>query len=248
MAKKADDAPKMKAEKAEKDASDDAGNVSEDEIAKVEAEMAAAAAAEEESAEPESGPEDIEEDEIARVEAEMAAAAAAEEAAAKAASVTEEPETELFSEGADPSADTSEEDEIARVEAEMAAEVQGDAASSEPESGPVHSTADSIRSGVADGVFKPPTISKGRPKQESLDLESDSDLGPMRDVEVEIRGVVFQKDVTVGELAKIEVGSIMRGGSAEGPLVVQVGERKVAKGRAVVVDDRYGVVIDELII
>ena len=73
-------------------------------------------------------------------------------------------------------------------------------------------------------------------------------VGMLLDVELEIRVEIDRKTILVSDLLKLGKGSIVEMEKSAGePLDVYVNGRKFAEGEVVVVDDRFGIRITQLL-
>lgn len=90
------------------------------------------------------------------------------------------------------------------------------------------------------------SASAGAP--EPMTPKSASDLAQVYDVPVTLSAVLGKVRVPVGELLKIAPGSILELDRRVGEAIdILVNERLVARGEVVIVDDRLGVTMTEIV-
>ncbi|MBN2722538.1 MAG: flagellar motor switch protein FliN [Deltaproteobacteria bacterium] len=81
------------------------------------------------------------------------------------------------------------------------------------------------------------------------DTDSAEALERLVDIPVEVTVELGRKKVTVEQLLSLKSGSILELAKVSGdPLDVVVGQRLIARGEAVVIGDRYGIRITEVIV
>ncbi|MHB8285505.1 MAG: flagellar motor switch protein FliN [Caulobacteraceae bacterium] len=86
------------------------------------------------------------------------------------------------------------------------------------------------------------------PGPEDFELKSAADLAPVFDVPVNISAVLGKAHMTVAELLKLGQGSILELDRKVGEAIdIYVNNRLVARGEVVVVDERLGVTMTEII-
>lgn len=90
-----------------------------------------------------------------------------------------------------------------------------------------------------DSAQHPPSSSPPSPARE---------LDRILDIVLELRVELGQKRLTIGELLSLEVGTVLDLGTAAGTaLSVYVNDVLIARGEAVLVGERYGVRITEIV-
>jgi flagellar motor switch protein FliN/FliY len=73
-------------------------------------------------------------------------------------------------------------------------------------------------------------------------------LGLLADVEIEVTVELGRRRMPIGEVARLDVGSVLVLDTLAGePLVVYANGRRIATGEAVVVDGQFGVRIQQLV-
>ena len=83
---------------------------------------------------------------------------------------------------------------------------------------------------------------------EEFELKSAADLAPVFDVPVNISAVLGKAHMTVAQLLKLGQGSILELDRKVGEAIdIYVNNRLVARGEVVVVDERLGVTMTEII-
>jgi flagellar motor switch protein FliN/FliY len=88
----------------------------------------------------------------------------------------------------------------------------------------------------------------GVPAPESIDEKSAADLAPVFDVPVHISAVLGKANMSVAQLLKLGAGSILELDRRVGEAIdIYVNNRLVARGEVVVVDERLGVTMTEII-
>ena len=90
----------------------------------------------------------------------------------------------------------------------------------------------------------------GEPPEAALDGEDKSavDLAPVFDVPVNISAVLGKAHMSVAQLLKLAQGSVLELDRKVGEAIdIYVNNRLVARGEVVVVDDRLGVTMTEII-
>jgi flagellar motor switch protein FliN/FliY len=88
----------------------------------------------------------------------------------------------------------------------------------------------------------------GTPSMPALRSGLDS-LGFVMDVPVELTVELGRKHVKIGEILRLGPGSVLELGKANGePLDIYVNNRLVARGEAVVVGERYGVRLTDVLV
>ena len=90
----------------------------------------------------------------------------------------------------------------------------------------------------------------GEPAEPALDGEDKSavDLAPVFDVPVNISAVLGKAHMSVAQLLKLAQGSVLELDRKVGEAIdIYVNNRLVARGEVVVVDDRLGVTMTEII-
>jgi flagellar motor switch protein FliN/FliY len=74
-------------------------------------------------------------------------------------------------------------------------------------------------------------------------------LGFVMDVPVEVTVEIGRRTMKIGELLRLGPGSVLELDRAAGePLDILVNDRRIARGEAVVVGDRYGIRITEVLV
>jgi flagellar motor switch protein FliN/FliY len=83
---------------------------------------------------------------------------------------------------------------------------------------------------------------------EEFELKSAADLAPVFDVPVNISAVLGKAHMTVAQLLKLGQGSVLELDRKVGEAIdIYVNNRLVARGEVVVVDERLGVTMTEII-
>jgi flagellar motor switch protein FliN/FliY len=86
------------------------------------------------------------------------------------------------------------------------------------------------------------------PAQEEFDEKTAHDLAPVFDVPVQISAVIGKTSLSVSQLLKLSSGSILELDRKVGEAIdIYVNNRLVARGEVVVVDERLGVTMTEII-
>ncbi len=79
-------------------------------------------------------------------------------------------------------------------------------------------------------------------------LQSAEALGLLRDVEVEVTLEIGRKRMKIGDLLRLGTGQTLELEKAAGePLEIMVNGRRIGRGEAVVLGDRYGLRITEIV-
>lgn len=100
--------------------------------------------------------------------------------------------------------------------------------------------------GSTDKRVDPLTSLKGSPKQAFRDFDS---LGFVMDVPVELRVELGRRKSRIGDLLRLGTGSVLELDKPNGePLDIYVNDRLIARGEAVVVAERYGIRLTEVLI
>ena len=93
--------------------------------------------------------------------------------------------------------------------------------------------------------FDPPPATMG---QEDFEEKTAHDLAPVFDVPVQISAVIGKTSLSVSQLLKLANGSILELDRKVGEAIdIYVNNRLVARGEVVVVDERLGVTMTEII-
>jgi flagellar motor switch protein FliN/FliY len=93
--------------------------------------------------------------------------------------------------------------------------------------------------------FDAPTVGGAPPEYEE---KTAHDLAPVFDVPVQISAVIGKTSLSVQELLKLNQGSILELDRKVGEAIdIYVNNRLVARGEVVVVDERLGVTMTEII-
>ena len=93
--------------------------------------------------------------------------------------------------------------------------------------------------------FNAPTA---QPAQEDFEEKTAHDLAPVFDVPVQISAVIGKTTMSVAELLKLNQGSVLELDRKVGEAIdIYVNNRLVARGEVVVVDERLGVTMTEII-
>jgi flagellar motor switch protein FliN/FliY len=80
-------------------------------------------------------------------------------------------------------------------------------------------------------------------------LRSDGNFGFVMDVPVELRVELGRRKSRIGDLLRLGAGSILELDKPNGePLDIYVNDRMIARGEAVVVGERYGIRLTEVLI
>jgi flagellar motor switch protein FliN/FliY len=117
---------------------------------------------------------------------------------------------------------------------------------------PPTSTSDSHHPSALPSSQSPP-VQPGRneadaPHKRSADSASMEGLAFVMDVPVEVTVEVGRRKMKIAEVLRLGAGSVLELDSAAGdPLNVYVNNRLIARGEAVVVGDRYGVRLVEVL-
>jgi flagellar motor switch protein FliN len=86
------------------------------------------------------------------------------------------------------------------------------------------------------------------PETELDDVKSAGDLTPVFDVPVSISAVIGKAQLSVAQLLKLGAGSVLELDRRVGEAIdIYVNNRLVARGEVVVVDERLGVTMTEII-
>jgi flagellar motor switch protein FliN/FliY len=86
------------------------------------------------------------------------------------------------------------------------------------------------------------------PPPEELEEKTAHDLAPVFDVPVQISAVIGKTTLSVAELLKLSQGSVLELDRKVGEAIdIYVNNRLVARGEVVVVDERLGVTMTEII-
>ena len=102
-----------------------------------------------------------------------------------------------------------------------------------------------------DNVSSPPPKGGQAPHPEPLQagLRSADSLSFVMDVPVELTIELGRKTTKIGEVLRLGPGSILELSKANGePLDVYVNDRLIARGEAVVVGERYGIRLTEVVV
>jgi flagellar motor switch protein FliN len=106
---------------------------------------------------------------------------------------------------------------------------------------------DSSHSAPADGRFN--GAMAAAETQGSAGLRALDGLGFVMDVPVELTVELGRKNVRIGEVLRLGPGSVLELTKANGdPLDIFVNNRLIARGEAVVVGERYGVRLTEVMV
>lgn len=93
--------------------------------------------------------------------------------------------------------------------------------------------------------FETPQVAVG---QEDFEEKTAHDLAPVFDVPVQISAVIGKTSLSVSQLLKLTNGSILELDRKVGEAIdIYVNNRLVARGEVVVVDERLGVTMTEII-
>ncbi len=93
-----------------------------------------------------------------------------------------------------------------------------------------------------------PTASSSETNAASLGRNIDS-LGFVMDVPVEVTVELGRRRVRIGEVLRLGPGSVLELSKSNGePLDIYVNDRLIARGEAVVVGERYGVRLTEVLV
>ena len=86
------------------------------------------------------------------------------------------------------------------------------------------------------------------PGEDEVEEKAASDLAPVFDVPVNISAVLGRANVSVAQLLKLSAGSVLELDRKVGEAIdIYVNNRLVARGEVVVVDERLGVTMTEII-
>lgn len=100
----------------------------------------------------------------------------------------------------------------------------------------------------AGAPFSPSVASTGDAAPSNLAKGIDS-LGFVMDVPVEVTVELGRRRVRIGEVLRLGPGSVLELSKANGePLDIYVNDRLIARGEAVVVGERYGVRLTEVLV
>ena len=92
------------------------------------------------------------------------------------------------------------------------------------------------------------TIDQPAQHNEPIDEKSAADLAPVFDVPVHISAVLGKANMSVAQLLKLGAGSVLELDRRVGEAIdIYVNNRLVARGEVVVVDERLGVTMTEII-
>ena len=98
-----------------------------------------------------------------------------------------------------------------------------------------------------DGVSPMPAGTADLPSQAAL--RGIDSLGFVMDVPVEITVVIGRKSMKIGEILRLGAGSVLELDKASGePLDIYANGKLIARGEAVVVGERYGVRLTEVLV
>jgi flagellar motor switch protein FliN/FliY len=93
--------------------------------------------------------------------------------------------------------------------------------------------------------FNAPAV---QPPAEDFEEKTANDLAPVFDVPVQISAVIGKTTMSVAELLKLSQGSVLELDRKVGEAIdIYVNNRLVARGEVVVVDERLGVTMTEII-
>ncbi len=97
-------------------------------------------------------------------------------------------------------------------------------------------------------AFSPTTAATSEPTAASLSRNIES-LGFVMDVPVEVTVELGRRKVRIGEVLRLGPGSVLELSKSNGePLDIYVNDRLIARGEAVVVGERYGVRLTEVLV
>jgi len=100
----------------------------------------------------------------------------------------------------------------------------------------------------AGAAFSPAVAAHGDAAASNLARGIDS-LGFVMDVPVEVTVELGRRRVRIGEVLRLGPGSVLELSKANGePLDIYVNDRLIARGEAVVVGERYGVRLTEVLV
>ena len=92
------------------------------------------------------------------------------------------------------------------------------------------------------------TLDQPMQHNESVEEKSAADLAPVFDVPVHISAVLGKANMSVAQLLKLGAGSVLELDRRVGEAIdIYVNNRLVARGEVVVVDERLGVTMTEII-
>jgi flagellar motor switch protein FliN/FliY len=92
------------------------------------------------------------------------------------------------------------------------------------------------------------TVAPSAPQPEPIEEKSAADLAPVFDVPVNISAVLGKANMSVAQLLKLGAGSVLELDRRVGEAIdIYVNNRLVARGEVVVVDERLGVTMTEII-
>jgi flagellar motor switch protein FliN len=101
---------------------------------------------------------------------------------------------------------------------------------------------------TAGAAFSPAIAAPGDAAASNLSRGIDS-LGFVMDVPVEVTVELGRRRVRIGEVLRLGPGSVLELSKANGePLDIYVNDRLIARGEAVVVGERYGVRLTEVLV
>jgi flagellar motor switch protein FliN len=100
----------------------------------------------------------------------------------------------------------------------------------------------------AEGRVEPLAGAAARPPMKAS-LKADGNFGFVMDVPVELRVELGRRKSRIGDLLRLGAGSILELDKPNGdPLDIYVNDRLIARGEAVVVGERYGIRLTEVLI
>ena len=112
---------------------------------------------------------------------------------------------------------------------------------------PAYSAGDSGRS--SQGAAFSPSASLGAEAAQANLVKGVDSLGFVMDVPVEVTVELGRRRVRIGEVLRLGPGSILELSKANGePLDIYVNDRLIARGEAVVIGERYGVRLTEVLV
>lgn len=95
----------------------------------------------------------------------------------------------------------------------------------------------------------PAELSQGGENQSANASRSVDGLGFVMDVPVELTVELGRKNVRIGDVLRLGPGSVLELTKANGdPLDIYVNNRLIARGEAVIVGERYGVRLTEVVV
>jgi flagellar motor switch protein FliN/FliY len=129
-------------------------------------------------------------------------------------------------------------DDVVPVEPEAAA----------PEPAPAEEAAPERGAKLALDEFEPSAPLAGEAAGETDDDKSAADLAPVFDVPVHISAVLGRANLSVAQLLQLAQGSVLELDRKVGEAIdIYVNNRLVARGEVVIVDERLGVTMTEII-